>query len=438
MNSFPRFCTGSSAIAMLCVALMTQPAEARRNGAGLAIGIGAAAIIGGAILNDAARAMNQKPQAKPSRPSGGGGSRKPKDDDDDDDDVKASSSSSSNKKDAKSAKLVLTPQEIEQADLLDRTRREDRLRNVDAQARDFMGLLKLWHLYRRWDQKNEEAVKIASEVTDADVRRSLDDAYSSEGLAEFAQFEGEPWSKDRVQVRVLTEAQKALPNYFNGVGARGPNAAEISQVIRNAARTVFAQILEQSEMLGVTASHDRLMQRAFEHGNSQEGASLQQAAASQKLDKIASIALIEVASRPVQDREAFALRLRARRVVYDCMAEGLSDAAQLAGGVQQPRLGDQLQREATRQTGVSRVSTKSGSVTIEDTREPAEPRTADVTADAVVLLHGYVRQQCMRSVARLYERIASDRQMAPAPAAADWYNGEPNWNGQIWQASFKR
>lgn len=313
---------GISVAAALLAVLLAFPdaVQAGRRGnalTGIAIGVG---VLG--VMNELSKASNAVPPNKPrpprketSTPSGGSGSK----------------SESGSKKEAAAPPPAPASEAVlkdiaakrEELQAFQAAQLEDRQRDVDRAIDIFLATLKSFHTdLRNSPRVHAAALNDINQVTKAEVRIAVEDAYKNTNLSLFDRVPGDLWTKERIMVLVLTQSRPGLRPFFDGVGAKGPSMDDIRRVIADAAAIVYSRTLEANELLGVSYSYDRLIRVIYEHSDGPIGF-LVGADADEKLEQIEAATLgtsrLQVAGRS----DVFANRYRARRILFDCLTSGL-------------------------------------------------------------------------------------------------------------------
>lgn len=409
------------------LALAHIPKADARGNKGIGIGLGIAA--GAILLNELSKgggASASTNRSRPSKSTGGGGSKKAPSNDDDDDDEPA-------QKTVKTvpSKPTLTAQEEHELRERQAVAREDRQRDVDKHITMFIEVLNTRHWLRKVQQSKSlnDEVKLSSEVTEADVRRTLEDAYAIEKLGMFAKFDGEPWSKERLLVRVLSEAYDEVEPYFKGIASRGPNSGDVAQIMQVAARKVFAQVFEVSEMLGMVASHERLYREVSEVGSDEKAERYVEVLSGLTFDRaVTEILAAGVKSRP--DGNPYAQKLRARRAVYDCVGTVATAIAAQPDPTSSTPPKQEQRADLLGGATIQKTSTGERTVTVvEEPPETPKPEASDrlISGD----LKTFLIKSCGERIAKLAE---TSLMPIPAKAILDRQT-RPIVDGQVWLIS---
>ncbi len=210
-------------------------------------------------------------------------------------------------------------------------------RNVSKAISRFIDVLKLQHkLLRSSANASVSASFDIHQVTEGEVRTSVDKAYQEAELTDFDTLAGEIWTGDRLRVQILRQAEKGILPYFKGVGARGPDMKNLEQVFKEAAANVYASALELSDIVGASRSFDRFIRTIYENSD-QTPASLWTVGADIQYERMLTSVINQVdrdyfvVNRVDIDNQRYAtlggqlshrfdFRFRARRALYDCLA----------------------------------------------------------------------------------------------------------------------
>jgi hypothetical protein len=164
------------------------PAAAKsRNTIGTIIGVGAA----GALLNEAAKAMGQKP-TRPG-PSGPGTSSN-------------SETGKRNEDPDAAARAARQLAAIEENGEIERAKKMELERNVDLAIKAFIDKLIEWHNAINTGDRVRSTRGELNQVTAGQVKASIEEAYDKANLREFEKYSGELWTRDRLLVRIMRYA----------------------------------------------------------------------------------------------------------------------------------------------------------------------------------------------------------------------------------------
>ena len=310
-------------------------AYAQRRAVGTAIGIGAGLL----IMNEAAKAMQNKtqvPQRKPKGDGSGGGSGG------------ASGAASNPQKPADAPQVSFSDvkrmtQVRNEINEIKRAKQQEDDRNVDQAVKTLLLHIEAKHQIMRGQRAN---VKVSSgsdinQVTAGEIKRALEEAYKQGRLYEFERFAGELWTRDRLMVRLLRHSQARLDPYFDGIGAKGASMSDLSDLFAKSARDVYAKALEVAEIIGVSHSFDRFIRTIYEYSDRADE-SLWTVGADGRYERLVSNNInavpvelfILTAGSHAGDNQGlerqFQFRFRARRAFYDCMAASYPEF--LSGG----------------------------------------------------------------------------------------------------------
>jgi hypothetical protein len=406
---------GAVAASALLAASQFEAARADRTGA-IVGGIIGGAVIGG-ILNEMAKGAKAatNPQTsgpRPNRPKSdeaGSGSR---------------SGSGRSAEDRATDARNHAAAEAERNEIR-RTEQLERGRDVTMAIQTFRRLLEEHHANLR--RQNNAAVKTGSsinQVTEGEIRRSVEAAYKIARLSDFEQFAGELWTKDRLQVRILDMSRRQLGEFFEGVGVKGVSVADLDQIFEGSARRVYTHAMQISEMVGVSHSFDRFIRTIYEHSDRADE-SLSTIGADSRYERLVAgyVDVVpretfvsrndpsaQLANDPTGLERQFLFRFRARRVLYDCMAARYADVVG-AGGSRGSAIDAQARPDTSRPAIVRASSKESGG-------EQVWSR-----------MGAFVEATCRDPLGSLTSEVKENR-LQPRPARWDSTGGEATFGGR--------
>ncbi len=296
----------------------------------------------------------------------------------------------------------------------------DRLQELHAALRDSSGT-----------QRKSRSADI-NQISAGEVLRLVDETYlrPETGLHRFDTFAGELWTRDRLKVALLGEAERRLPPYFNGVGAKGPDIEDLRAVMHGAARQVYARAAEMSEIVGVSHSFDRFLRTVSENSDQvppvlhaigaearYEGL-LPGALRSLEMALVTAGTPSATADRSGTDRR-FQYRVRARRTLYDCMSANYVEIA-TGQSPSEPSSGPGLVR-------INKIRTNSALPAMNTPKQAPRKVSADFsgagaslmsTTEVMNRIHEQVQKKCGPYVLALSKQLRRD-QFEPQRAGAD-------------------
>jgi hypothetical protein len=180
------------------------------------------------------------------------------------------------------------------------------------------------------------------DVTENAILESLETSILEANLVKFETFLGENWSAERLRIMILDRVQSEVGSLFDGVNRGDVTMIEIDHIIRKAAGNVYARLFETSELLAVNRSSILLVQRLFQtHGDFVNGEVRE--SAEQLLSDASASGLAPLEPLLGRAPNAFALRYRAERIIYDCLSDnveaisssesGMANSAEISKGV---------------------------------------------------------------------------------------------------------
>jgi len=361
------------------------PAAAKtRNTIGTIIGVGAA----GALLNEAAKAMGQKPtRAAPSGPGTSSGPDTGKRNDDPD----------------AAARAARQLAAIEENSEIERAKKMELERNVDLAIKAFIDKLIEWHNAINTGDRVRSTRGELNQVTAGQVKASIEEAYDKANLREFEKYSGELWTRDRLLVRIMRYATKNLRPYYEGVGAKGPSMDDLKELFHRSAREAFAKALETGEIIGVSKSFDRFIRTIYENTDN-GGENLTTRGMDGQYERLTSMAIDVVwrndfaagAASSAADGDSldrqFLFRFRSRRALYDCLSLTYPELTRGGGG-----------------TTTAAFMTTSAAPTAERGKTNAPPRTLTLSEQEALAskVRTHVANVCQGSVPTILAKAKS-------------------------------
>ena len=212
--------------------------------------------------------------------------------------------------------------------------------NAEAN-RDYTG--RIDDLIRRIQQaQNAQHSTKAGDVTEHAILEALESSIREANLVKFETFLGENWSPERLRVMILDRVQNEIGTLFDGTNRGEVTMNDLDLIIKKAAGNVYGRLFETSELLAANRSSTLFVQRLYQtHGDLVNG-EVRESAEQLLSDASASgAAPLEPLLR--RDPNAFALRYRAQRIIYDCLSDnvegisssesGMANSAEISRGV---------------------------------------------------------------------------------------------------------
>ena len=180
------------------------------------------------------------------------------------------------------------------------------------------------------------------DVTEHAILEALETSIREANLIKFETFLGENWSPERLRVMILDRVQNEIGTLFDGTNRGEVTMNDLDLIVKKAAGNVYARLFETSELLAANRSSTLFVQRLYQtHGDLVNG-EVRESAEQLLSDASASgVAQLEPLLR--RDPNAFALRYRAQRIIYDCLSDnveaisssesGMANSAEISKGV---------------------------------------------------------------------------------------------------------
>lgn len=179
-------------------------------------------------------------------------------------------------------------------------------------------------------EKDKTASK-DGDVTERSILDSLDNAVRDSNLVRFETFLGEDWSPERLRVMILVRSGPGIDSLFRGT-AKTIAMHDLDSVIKTAARGVYAQLFETSELLAANRGATLFMERLYQTQGDLVNDEVRDKA--ERLLEQVSVSGITTLE-PLLRREAndYTLRYRAQRIAYDCLSENVEAISSSESGM---------------------------------------------------------------------------------------------------------
>jgi hypothetical protein len=170
--------------------------------------------------------------------------------------------------------------------------------------------------------RSQERFNKEGDVTEHAMLESLDSAIKAANLQRFETFLGENWSGERLRVMILERVHNQLGELLNGTTKGDVSMHDLDLAIAKAAKSVYARLFETSELLAANRGSTLFLQRLYQaHGDLVSGDVRE--SAEQLLEQAAAAGVTPIEPLLHRDANAFALRYRAQRIVYDCLSDNI-------------------------------------------------------------------------------------------------------------------
>ena len=170
--------------------------------------------------------------------------------------------------------------------------------------------------------RSQERFNKEGDVTEHAILESLDAAIKAANLQRFETFLGENWSGERLRVMILERVHNQLGELLNGTTKGDVSMHDLDLAIAKAAKSVYARLFETSELLAANRGSTLFLQRLYQaHGDLVSGDVRE--SAEQLLEQAAAAGVTPIEPLLHRDANAFALRYRAQRIVYDCLSDNI-------------------------------------------------------------------------------------------------------------------
>ena len=183
-------------------------------------------------------------------------------------------------------------------------------------------------------QNSQHSTK-EGDVTEHAILEALESSIREANLTKFETFLGENWSPERLRVMILDRVQNEIGGLFDGTNRGAVTMNDLDLMIKKSAKNVYARLFETSELLAANRSSTLFVERLYQtHGDLVNG-EVRESAEQLLADAAASgVATLEPSLR--RDQNAFALRYRAQRIIYDCLSDNVEAISSNESGMATP------------------------------------------------------------------------------------------------------
>jgi hypothetical protein len=160
------------------------------------------------------------------------------------------------------------------------------------------------------------------DVTEHAILEALNTSIHDAKLYRFETFLGENWSPERLRVMILDQVMNEIGGLFDGTNRGAVTMNDLDSIIGKSARNVYSRLFETSELLAANRSSTLFLQRLYQtHGDLVNGDVRESAEQLLAEASAAGVAPLDPSLR--RDPNAFALRYRAERIIYDCLTDNV-------------------------------------------------------------------------------------------------------------------
>ena len=170
------------------------------------------------------------------------------------------------------------------------------------------------------------------DVTEHAILEALNTSIHDAKLFRFETFLGENWSPERLRVMILDQVMNELGGLFDGTNRGAVTMNDLNSIIGKSARDVYSRLFETSELLAANRSSTLFLQRLYQtHGDLVNGDVRESAEQLLADASAAGVAPLDPSLR--RDPNAFALRYRAERIIYDCLTDNVDSMTSSESGM---------------------------------------------------------------------------------------------------------
>jgi hypothetical protein len=168
------------------------------------------------------------------------------------------------------------------------------------------------------------------DVTEHAILEALNSSIHDAKLYRFETFLGENWSPERLRVLILDQVTNEIGSLFDGTNRGVVTMADLTSIISKSGVNVYSRLFETSELLAANRSSTLFLQRLYQtHGDLVNG-DVRESAEQLLVDaSAAGVKPLDPSLR--RDPNAFALRYRAERIIYDCLTDNVEVTSDESG-----------------------------------------------------------------------------------------------------------
>ena len=215
-------------------------------------------------------------------------------------------------------------------DDLDQIGKDD---NAEA-SRDYTGEIDALIREIKAAQKAQGSTK-EEDVTEHGILEALESSIRESKLTRFETFLGENWSPERLRVMILDRVWSERGSLLEGNNRGAVTMSDLDTMIKKSAQSVYARLFETSELLAANRSSTLFVERLYQtHGDLVSGEVRE--SAEQLLADAANTGLGKLDGSLRQDPNAYALRYRAQRIIYDCLSDNIETITSSESGMATP------------------------------------------------------------------------------------------------------
>jgi hypothetical protein len=190
------------------------------------------------------------------------------------------------------------------------------------------------------------------DISEHGVMEALTDAYKQANLSRFETFRDENWSAEQLRGMVIDRVSNDIVGLFEGTNRGAVTMSELEAIIKKSAKSVYARLFETSELLAANRSSSLFVQRLYQtHGDLMQGEVREDAERLLLRASIAGVSNFDGLLR--RDPNAYALRYRAQRIIFDCFSANIEAITSSDNGIATPaeieqRIADTDQKECSK------------------------------------------------------------------------------------------
>jgi hypothetical protein len=201
-------------------------------------------------------------------------------------------------------------------------------------------------------EQDRQKLTKEGDISEHGVVEALSDAYKQANLSRFETFRDENWSAEQLRGMVIDRVSNDIVGLFEGTNRGAVTMSELDAIIKKSAKSVYARLFETSELLAANRSSSLFVQRLYQtHGDLMQGQVREDAEELLLRASIAGVGAFDGLLR--RDPNAYALRYRAQRIIFDCFSANIVAITSADNGIATPaeieqRIADTDEKECSK------------------------------------------------------------------------------------------
>lgn len=203
----------------------------------------------------------------------------------------------------------------------------ERDRDYTAKIRDLIDRFKR--------QQSAQKSYREGDITEHAIQQSVTSVFRNANLQRFETFLGENWSAERLRGMIVDRAANDIGGLFDGTNKGMVSMSDLDAIIQKAGRSVYLRLFETSELLAANRSSALFVQRVYQTHGDLVSSDVREGA-ERLLMKASTAGSAQFDGLVRRDDNAFALRYRIQRIIFDCLSENVEAVTSSETGIATP------------------------------------------------------------------------------------------------------